>query len=193
MPFWFVFTLFCFAVLYWFCRALAWVRRGCAWVPGPGPPSHLPPEDFSLDHPHKKKKKKKEKCAKDTIRKNFLFLCSNNWQKRDTMISDLPGYRHEQRIPFRNEESPNWNSLWISTACQVVKVPGWVLPSGANSVCILSTAAILCFCLATARSISFWQVGENGHFPRDSTPRWAQYPHSPCTTGWNLCYNISQY
>ena len=55
--------------------------------------------------------KKKEKCAKDTIRKNFLFLCSNNWQKRDTMISDLPGYRHEQRIPFRNEESPNWNSL----------------------------------------------------------------------------------
>lgn len=188
----FYFVLLCSAVLVLPCVGVG-PPRVCM---GSRSWAHLPPPTRRLlsgSSPLKKKKKKKEKCAKDTIRKNFLFLCSNNWQKPDTMISDLPGYRHEQRMPFRNEESPSWNSLWISTACQVVKVPGWVLPSGANSVCILSTAAILCFCLATARSISFWQVGENGHFPRDSTPRWAQYPRSPCTTGWNLCYNISQY
>lgn len=84
-------------------------------------------------------------------------------------------------MPFGKEESPNWNSLWISTACQVVKVPGWVLPSGANSLCILSTAAILCFCLATARSISFWQVGEMDISPGTAPPGELSIPiaHAP--------------
>lgn len=109
------------------------------------------------------------------------------------MISNLPSYRHEQRMPFGKEESPSWNSLRISTASQVAQVPGGALPSGASSVCAPSTAAVLSFCLAAARSMSFGQVGENGHFPRDSTHRWAQYPRNPRTTGWNLCDNISQY
>ena len=37
----FIFTLFYFTVLYWFCHTLTWIRHGCTWVPNPEPP--LPP------------------------------------------------------------------------------------------------------------------------------------------------------
>ena len=47
----FIFTLFYFPMLYWFCQTLAWVCHGCTWVPNPEPPSHLPPHTISLDHP----------------------------------------------------------------------------------------------------------------------------------------------
>ena len=47
----FIFTLFCFTILYWFCHTLTWIRHGCTWVPNPEPPSHLPPHIISLDHP----------------------------------------------------------------------------------------------------------------------------------------------
>ena len=46
-----IFTLFCFTILYWFCRTLTWISHGCTWVPNPEPPSHLPPHIISLDHP----------------------------------------------------------------------------------------------------------------------------------------------
>ena len=46
----FIFTLFYFTILYWFCHTLAWIRHGCTWVPNPEPPSHLPPHIISLDH-----------------------------------------------------------------------------------------------------------------------------------------------
>ena len=29
----FIFTLFCFAILYWFCHTLTWTCHGCTWVP----------------------------------------------------------------------------------------------------------------------------------------------------------------
>ena len=48
----FIFTLFCFTILYWFCHTLTWISHGCTWVPNPEPPSHLPPYIISLDHPH---------------------------------------------------------------------------------------------------------------------------------------------
>ena len=48
----FIFTLFYFTILYWFCHTLTCIRHGCTWVPNPGPPSHLPPHIISLDHPH---------------------------------------------------------------------------------------------------------------------------------------------
>ena len=48
----FIFTLFCFIILYWFCHTLTWISHGCTWVPSPEPPSHLPPYIISLDHPH---------------------------------------------------------------------------------------------------------------------------------------------
>ena len=47
----FVFTLFCFTILYWFCHTLTWISHGCTWVPKHEPPSHLPPHIISLDHP----------------------------------------------------------------------------------------------------------------------------------------------
>ena len=31
---------------------LTWISHGCAWVPNPEPPSHLPPYIISLNHPH---------------------------------------------------------------------------------------------------------------------------------------------
>ena len=37
----FIFTLFYFTVLYWFCHTLTWIHHGCTWVPNPEPP--LPP------------------------------------------------------------------------------------------------------------------------------------------------------
>ena len=46
-----IFTLFCFAILYWFCHTLTWIHHGCTWVPNPEPPSHLPSHIISLDHP----------------------------------------------------------------------------------------------------------------------------------------------
>ena len=47
----FIFTLFCFTILYWFCHTLTWISHGCTWVPNPEPPSNLPPYIISLDHP----------------------------------------------------------------------------------------------------------------------------------------------
>ena len=48
----FIFTLFCFTILYWFCHTLTWICHGCKWVPNPEPPSHLSPHIISLDLPH---------------------------------------------------------------------------------------------------------------------------------------------
>ena len=47
----FIFTLFCFTILYWFCHTLTWICHGCTWVSNPEPPCHLPPHIISLDHP----------------------------------------------------------------------------------------------------------------------------------------------
>ena len=47
----FIFTLFYFKILYWFCHTLTWIRHGCTWVPKHEPPSNLPPDIISLDHP----------------------------------------------------------------------------------------------------------------------------------------------
>ena len=47
----FIFTLFYFTMLYWFCHTFTWIRHGCTWVPNPEPPSHFPPHIISLDHP----------------------------------------------------------------------------------------------------------------------------------------------
>ena len=49
--FFFIFTLFCFTILYWFCHRLTWISHRCTWVPKHEPPPHLPPYSISLDHP----------------------------------------------------------------------------------------------------------------------------------------------
>ena len=47
----FIFTLFYFKILYWFCHTFTWICHRCTWVPNPEPLSHLPPHIISLDHP----------------------------------------------------------------------------------------------------------------------------------------------
>ena len=47
----FIFTLFYFTILYWFCYTLTWISHGCTRVPNHEPLSHLPPHIISLDHP----------------------------------------------------------------------------------------------------------------------------------------------
>ena len=47
----FIFTLFYFTILHWFCHILTWIHHGCTWIPKYGPRSHLPPHIISLDHP----------------------------------------------------------------------------------------------------------------------------------------------
>ena len=47
----FIFTLFYFTILYWFCHILTWIHHRCTWVPKHELPSHLPSHIISLDHP----------------------------------------------------------------------------------------------------------------------------------------------
>ena len=51
------------------------------------------------------------------------------------MISNLPSYRHEQRVPFGKEGSPSWNSLWISTAARLCRSQAECSRAPAASVC----------------------------------------------------------
>ena len=47
----FIFTLFYFTILYWFCHTLTWIHHGCTCNPKHEPPSHLPPHNIPLGHP----------------------------------------------------------------------------------------------------------------------------------------------
>ena len=48
----FIFTLFYFTILYWFCHTLTWIHHGCTCVPKHEPLTHLPPHNISLGHHH---------------------------------------------------------------------------------------------------------------------------------------------
>ena len=47
----FIYLLFYFTILYWFCHTSTWIHHGCTRAPNPEPPSHLPPHTISLGHP----------------------------------------------------------------------------------------------------------------------------------------------
>ena len=47
----FIFTLFCFTILYWFWHTLTWICHGFTWAPKHETPSHLPPHNIPLGHP----------------------------------------------------------------------------------------------------------------------------------------------
>ena len=46
----FIFTLFYFTILFWFCHTLTWIHHGCTCIPKHEPPSYLPPHNISLGH-----------------------------------------------------------------------------------------------------------------------------------------------
>ena len=48
----FIFTLFYFTILYWFCHTLTWIHHRCTCIPKHEPSSHIPPHNFFLGHPH---------------------------------------------------------------------------------------------------------------------------------------------
>ena len=47
----FIFALFYFTILYWFCHTLTRIHHECTCVPKHEPPSHLPPHNISQGHP----------------------------------------------------------------------------------------------------------------------------------------------
>ena len=47
----FIFALFYFTILYWFCHTLTWIHHGCTCDPKHEPPSHLPPHNIPLGRP----------------------------------------------------------------------------------------------------------------------------------------------
>ena len=47
----FIFTLFYFIILYWFCHTLTWIHHGCTCIPRYEPPSLLLPHNIPLVHP----------------------------------------------------------------------------------------------------------------------------------------------
>ena len=47
----FIYLLFYFTILYWFCQILTWICHGCTCVPHPEPASHIPPHPIPLGHP----------------------------------------------------------------------------------------------------------------------------------------------
>ena len=47
----YLFIYFYFTILSWFCHTLTWISHGCACVPHPEPPFHLPPRTIRLGHP----------------------------------------------------------------------------------------------------------------------------------------------
>ena len=71
----FIFTLFYFTILYWFCHTLTWIHHGCTWVPKheppllPSTPCHLSGSSpcNSPKHP--------VSCIKHRLAIHFLHYC----------------------------------------------------------------------------------------------------------------------
>ena len=107
------------------------------------------------------------------------------------MISNLPSYRHEQRVPFGKEGSPRWNSLWISTAARLCRSQAERPRAPAASVCwVRLPSCASAWQLHVPCPLDRW---EKMDISQDRTHRWAQYPHNPRTTGGSLCDDIPQY
>ena len=47
----FIYLVFYFTILYWFCHTSTCIRHGCTRVPHSETPSHLPPHTIPLGHP----------------------------------------------------------------------------------------------------------------------------------------------
>ena len=111
----FIFTLFCFTLLYWFCHTLTWISHGCTWVPNPEPPSHLPPHTISLGHP-------------SAPAPSILYPASNlDWRFIPYMILYMfPCHSPKSSHPLPLPQSPKVCSIHL---CLAVSHTGLSLPS----------------------------------------------------------------
>ena len=108
----FIFTLFCFTILYWFCHILTWIHHRCTWVPKHEP--HLPPHIISLDHPR-------------APAPSILYPASNiDWQFVSFMIVYMfQGHSPKSSHPLPLPQSLKVRSTWnYSLIYNVVLVSG---------------------------------------------------------------------
>ena len=102
----FIFTLFYFTVLYWFCHTLTWIRHGCTWVPNPELPSQLPPHIISLDHP----------CAPAP---SILYPVSNRdwWFISYLIVYMFQCHSPKSSHPLTLPQSPKVHSIHLCLFC----------------------------------------------------------------------------
>ena len=62
-----------FTILYWFCHTSTCIRHGCARVPHPEPPSHLPPHTIPLSHPSAPATEHPVSCIKPGLATHFIY------------------------------------------------------------------------------------------------------------------------
>ena len=108
----FIFTLFYFTILYWFCHTLTWIHHGCTWVPNPEPPSHLPPHIISLDLPCAAAPKHPVSCIKHRLVIRFLH---------DSIHVSMPFC---QIIPPSPSPSESKSPLYTSVSLLLSRIQG---------------------------------------------------------------------
>ena len=101
----FIFTLFCFTILYWFCHTLTWIRYGSQpWTP-------LPPHIISLDHP----------CAPAP---SILYPVSNiDWQFVSTCFLHV-SMPFSQVIPPSPSPTESKSPFYISVSLLLSRIRG---------------------------------------------------------------------
>ena len=108
----FIFTLFYFTILYWFCHTLTWICHGCIQAPNLESPSHLPLHIISLDHP----------CAPAP---SILYLVSNiDW----CFVSYMIVYMFQCHSPKSSHPLPlplNKFKMDHKATCKISSAFGW--------------------------------------------------------------------
>ena len=102
----FIFTLFHFTILYWFCHKLTWIHHGCIRALNPESPSNLPPHNISLDHPR-------------APAPSILYLVSNiGWRFISCMIVYMfQCHSPKSSHPFPLPHSPKVHSIHLCLFC----------------------------------------------------------------------------
>ena len=128
----FIFTLFYFTILYWFCHTLTWIHHGCTCVPKQEPLSHLPPHNISLGHPQsffdwEYEGESVKKASKEVLQKESVET-QQNMQKREWSNCDISEVNNVVRRPWFicelyktekvEESSVNSKTYGLKTACR---------------------------------------------------------------------------
>ena len=122
----FIYTLFYFTILYWFCHTLTWIHHGCIQAPNPESPSHLSSHIISLDHPH-------------APAPSILYpVLNTDWHFVSYMIAymfqchspvcetakETPMYRTDFWT-LRERERVGWFAGWFWCISQCKMIPQW--------------------------------------------------------------------